>query len=129
MDLACDAVAFCEDRVELRTNCPNTQCIYRKDNAGEQERDESGKPERAIERRLDEECDFCAWFLPKAVVIGGLNTETIVSRRKVRVVGISAGTGLRPLFVESFKHVAIAHSGRRHVAEAHIFEGIPYMTR
>ena len=47
-----------------------------------------------------------------------------MARRKIRVVGIAAGTSLRPLLVESFKDVAITHSGGRDVTETRVFEAI-----
>src|SRR5271168_656215 len=112
VNLTRNAVAFREYRVELRTNCTNTHPVYRKDNGDKEECCEFRKPERAIELRLDGESDLCACCVPNAVFIGGLNAETILSRWKIGVVGSAAWTSLRPLFVKSFKDVAIAHARR-----------------
>src|ERR1700733_9337340 len=90
MYLTCDAGAFREDRVELRANCTNTHFIYSKDNARKQQYGQSQKPQCAIVRRPDDERNLCPRLVPNAVFIRCLDTEAVVSWRKVGVVGIAA---------------------------------------
>ena len=74
---------------------------------------QQNKPEPAIKGRPHIEGNLCSGFIPGAIIVRGLHTETIVTGWQVSVVGDTAWAGFSPLFVKAFENIAIVDFCRR----------------
>src|SRR6202021_1906211 len=86
------------------------------------------KPKSAVERRPHIEGNLPSGFVPSAIVVCSLHTETIVPGRQVGVVSNATRAGIRPLLVEALKDIAIPELCRINIAESNILKGEAVVT-
>ena len=56
---------------------------------------------------MDNNAQTCLVGTPQAVVIGGLNTEDILTCRNVGIGGLVLRTNVNPVGIEALEHVGI----------------------